>query len=154
MTDGKFYVTKERLLELERELETLKTEKQIEVAERLKRAKEFGDLSENSEYSEAKEEQAQVAGRIFELENMIKNAVIIKKAAGKGTVQIGSTFTVKKDGREFRYTLVGSEEANPAESRISNESPIGRSFLGKKAGDAVVVETPRGRMEYLLVSIE
>ncbi|OGY97226.1 MAG: transcription elongation factor GreA [Candidatus Liptonbacteria bacterium GWC1_60_9] len=154
MTDNKFYVTKERLEELQKELETLKTEKQIEVAERLKRAKEFGDLSENSEYSEAKEEQAQVAGRVFELENMIKNVAIIKKAAGKETVQIGSTFTVKKDGREFRYTLVGSEEAHPAEGKISNESPLGRAFLDKKAGASVMVETPGGKVEYLLVSIE
>src|SRR3989304_10220789 len=99
MTDNKFYVTKERLEELQKELETLKTEKQIEVAERLKRAKEFGDLSENSEYSEAKEEQAQVAGRVFELENMIKNAAIIKQAVGKETVQIGPAFQGKEEGR-------------------------------------------------------
>lgn len=154
MTDNKFYVTKERLEELEQELETLKKEKQIEVAERLKRAKEFGDLSENSEYSEAKEEQAQVASRIFTLENMIKNAVIIKKTAGKETVVIGSTFTVKTGGKEFRYVLVGSEETNPREGKISNESPLGRAFLDKKVGDTAIVETPGGRMEYLLVSIE
>ncbi|MDP2735577.1 MAG: transcription elongation factor GreA [bacterium] len=154
MTDNKFYMTKERLLELQQELEKLKTEKQIEVAERLKRAKEFGDLSENSEYSEAKEEQMQVAGRIFELENMTKNVVLIKKAASKEAVQIGSTFTLKKGDKEFRYTLVGSEEANPSLGMISNESPLGRAFLDKKAGDVVAVETPSGKMEYLLVSIE
>jgi transcription elongation factor GreA len=149
-----FYVTKERLEELRQELEALKTKKRIEIAERLKRAKEFGDLSENSEYSEAKDEQAQVASRIFELENIIKNAVIIKKSSGKERVEIGSTFVAKKEDKEFRYTLVGSEEANPAEGKISNESPLGRAFLGKKTGDKVIVDTPGGKVEYLLVAIE
>jgi transcription elongation factor GreA len=150
----KSYLTKARLDELEQELTELKTKKRIEVAERLKRAKEFGDLSENSEYSEAKEEQAQVESRIFELDEILQNAAIIKKSSDKGEVTIGATVLTSKDGKEVRYQIVGSNEAKPEEGRISNESPIGQALLGKKVGDMAEVQTPGGKAAYKIVGIE
>jgi transcription elongation factor GreA len=149
-----FYLTKARLEELERELKDLKTRKRLEVSERLKRAKEFGDLSENSEYSEAKEEQSQVESRIFELEEIIKNASIIKKNSDKSEIVIGSTVLTVKGGKEFKYQIVGSNEAMPEEGRISNESPLGRAFLGKKVGDMAEVLAPSGKISYKIVGIE
>ncbi|MBI1960996.1 MAG: transcription elongation factor GreA [Candidatus Liptonbacteria bacterium] len=149
-----YYVSKERLEELQKELEYLKRTRRAEVAERLKKAKEYGDLSENSEYTEAKDEQALVETRIFELEGMLKSAVIIQKAKQKETVEIGSTITISQNGAERRYIIVGSSEARPEEGKISNESPIGREFLGKKVGDIAAIETPRGIVEYKLLKIE
>lgn len=149
-----YYLTSERLKELKAELELLRTAKRIEVAERLKRAKELGDLSENSEYIEAREEQGHVESRIFELEEMVKNAAIIKKSVSKDIVCIGSTVRVSKDGKESSFTIVGSNEARPESGLISNESPLGRSFLDKKAGDEVTVEAPAGTMVYKIIAIE
>lgn len=150
----KYYLTKERLEELKKELEFLKVQKRLEVSERLKRAKEFGDLSENSEYTEAREEQSLVEGRIFELEEVLKKAVIIGKNEGGGEIGIGSTVTVKKDGANLTYTIVGSDEAKPEEGKISNESPLGRAFLGRKVGDSVTAKTPSGEVNYKIVKIE
>ncbi len=150
----KFYLTKERLEELKIESERLKKEARKEVAERLKRAKEYGDLSENAEYSEAKEEQARVESRIFELDNVLRNASIIKKSDGKDIIQIGSTIEVKKNSKVLTYTIVGSNEAKPEANLISNESPLGKAFLGKKKGDIVVIETPSGKVEYKIMKIE
>lgn len=149
-----FYLTQEKLDELKAELEYLKTEKRMEIAERLKRAKELGDLSENSEYQEAREEQNHVETRITELESMLKQVVIITKSSHQGTVQIGSTVNVRKNGKIFKFTIVGSNESKPEDGLISNESPLGRSFLNKKAGDAINVETPAGKMKYEIVNIE
>lgn len=149
-----YYLTTERLEELKQELGALKTTKRIEVAERLKRAKELGDLSENSEYFEAREEQAQVETRIVELEEMVKNASVIKMTSGKSKVQIGSTIDVSKDGQKSTFTIVGSNEASPETGRISNESPLGQSFLGKEAGETVKVKTPKGEVSYKIVKIE
>lgn len=151
---AQYYLTKIRLEELQKELGELKTKKRLEVSERLKRAKEFGDLSENSEYSEAKEEQAQVEGRIFELEEIIKNASIIKKNTEKGEVSIGSTVRASKNGKEFIYQIVGSNETKPEEGRISNESPLGQAFLGKKIGEAAEVMAPGGKISYKIIAIE
>ncbi|MBI4119693.1 MAG: transcription elongation factor GreA [Parcubacteria group bacterium] len=150
----KQYFTSERLEELKKELKELKTKRRAEVSERLKRAKEYGDLSENSEYSEAKDEQAQLELKIYELEETVKNAEIIQKSSGREAVAIGSTIVVQKGGQTFRYTIVGSNEAKPEEGRISNESPLGRSFLEKKAGDSVVIDTPSGKIEYKIIAIE
>lgn len=150
----KQYFTKERLEELKKELEFLKTQKRIEVGKRLKRAKELGDLSENSEYFEAREEQAQIEMRIIELEEMVKNANIIEKSHDTAEVTIGSTVTVEKDGQQRKFTIVGSNEVRPEAGFISNESPLGRTFLGKKAGDSVRVQTPNGIAEYRIISIE
>lgn len=149
-----YYLTPERLEELKKELNDLKTAKRIEVAERLKRAKELGDLSENSEYFEAREEQGQVENRIFELEEMVKNASLITKNGGNKKVHIGSTIEVSKDGQKMKYTIVGSSEARPEGGLISNESPLGKEFLGKEAGESVKVKTPKGEVVYKVLNIE
>jgi len=149
-----YYLTQEKLDELKAEVEYLKTEKRMEIAERLKRAKELGDLSENSEYQEAREEQNQVETKIGELESMLKQAVIIQKSSNHDTVQIGSTIEVKKNGKVLKFTIVGSNESRPEDGLISNESPLGRSFLNKKSGEVVNVDTPAGKMKYEIVSIE
>ncbi|MCH6266458.1 MULTISPECIES: transcription elongation factor GreA [Neobacillus] len=142
---------------LEQELEYLKTVKRKEVVERIKIARSFGDLSENSEYDSAKEEQAFVEGRITTLENMIRNAKIISEGELAGdTVSLGSsvTFVELPDGDEETYTIVGSAEADPFEGKISNDSPIARSLMGKKVGDQVSVQTPGGEMSVRIVSIK
>ncbi|MDD5431254.1 MAG: transcription elongation factor GreA [Candidatus Pacebacteria bacterium] len=149
----KQYLTKEKLEELKSELENLKTNRRLEVAERLQRAKELGDLSENSEYFEAREEQSQVENRIFEIEEMLRNYEIIKKQTAGDTVRVGSTIAVEKGGKRMTFTIVGSNEANPEAGLISNESPLGKSFLGKKAGEKTSVVTPKGKTEYLIISI-
>lgn len=148
-----FHLTKERFEELKEELEQAKKEGRNDIAERLKRAKEFGDLSENAEYSEAKEAQSKLEANIIELENIIRNAVIIKKTHGKKTIDLGATVKVEKDKKEFEYTIVGSNEANPEKRLISNESPLGSAFIGKKEGDVVEVETPKGTAKYKILEI-
>ncbi len=150
----RFYLTKERLEELKTELERLKKDARAEIAERLKHAKEYGDLSENAEYSAAKDAQAQLEIRIIELENTVRNAVIIKKNHSNDVVRIGSTLTIKKNGKEMKFTIVGSNEARPEANLISNESPLGKAFLGKKIGDAAEAETPSGRVLYKIIKIE
>jgi transcription elongation factor GreA len=148
------YLTEERRAELVKELEQLRNVARLEVAEHLKRAKEYGDLSENSEYVEAREEQARIETRISEVDDMLKSAVIIKKNAGGGNlVQVGSTVTVKKGDKNVSYVIVGSNESDPVNKKISNESPLGRAFLGHGAGDAVEVNTPAGKIKYTIVSI-
>jgi len=149
-----YYLTPERFEELKAELVGLKTRKRIEVAERLKRAKELGDLSENSEYIEAREEQGQVEGRIFELEEMIKNAVLIERGKSDSEVKIGSTVRAVKDGQEFKFTIIGSSEARPEEGLISNESPLGRAFLGKHVGDEATANAPAGEIKYKIIAVE
>ena len=149
----KQYVTQERLNELKAELEELKNKKRNEVAQRLKTAKEYGDLSENSEYAEAREEQANVEARIFELEELMKEAVTIKTGEGGDVVQVGSIVTVKKGEKEMTYTIVGPYEAKPEEGRISDESPLGKSFLGHRVGDTVAVAAPGGSASYEIMKI-
>lgn len=153
---NKQYLTKEKLEELKEEFNNLKTIRRQEVAERLKRAKELGDLSENSEYFEAREEQSLVEGRILELEEIIKNAELIEKIPSGGVVRIGSTVAVEKVGLpgQRKFHIVGSNEANPETGFISNESPFGKAFLDKKVGDIAVVSAPNGKVEYKIVSIE
>ncbi|MEK7114438.1 MAG: transcription elongation factor GreA [Patescibacteria group bacterium] len=148
------HLTKEGLEESKRELESLKKEGRQEIAERLKRAKEYGDLSENSEYSDAKESQAKLESRIFELEEIIRNAVLIKKSGHKDMVSIGSTIEVQKGSKIFKYTIVGSKEARPEASLISNESPLGKAFLGGKIEDKVEINTPNGKVDYKIIKIE
>lgn len=152
----KQYLTKAKLEELKKELIELKTVKRIEIAEKLKRAKELGDLSENSEYFEAREEQGQVESRIFELEDMLKDVELIEKSRDSGSVvKIGSTIEVSKDGKKQRLFIVGSNEAKPEDGFISNESPLGKAFLGKKTGDMVLIHLPNGKKaEYKVFSIE
>ena len=150
----KQYLTKERLEELKAELDELKNNKRVEVAQRLKQAKEYGDLSENSEYAEAREEQANVEGRIFELEELLKEAVTIKTGEGGDTVNVGSVVTVKKGEKVATYTVVGSYEAKPEEGRISDESPLGKAFLHHKVGDKVDVSTPGGTASYEIIEVK
>ncbi|MCM3161874.1 MULTISPECIES: transcription elongation factor GreA [Bacillaceae] len=150
-----FPMTQEGKDKLEQELEYLKTVKRKEVVERIKIARSFGDLSENSEYDSAKEEQAFVEGRITTLENMIRNAKIIEGEADTSSVSLGRTvtFTELPDGEEETYTIVGSAEADPFEGKISNDSPIAKSLLGKKVDDEVTVQTPGGEMLVKIVNI-
>ncbi len=151
-------VTKEGLVKLKEELKHLKNVKRKEVAARIKEAISYGDLSENSEYEEAKNEQAFVEGQILELESKVKHAKIISDKHTAKTVQIGSTVhlvNMSKANKEKEvYTIVGSTEADPFEAKISNESPVGAALLDKAKGDKVKVMTPSGSIEYKLEKID
>lgn len=139
-------LTKEGKEELEKRLEYLKVVKRAEITERIKTAREFGDLSENAEYDAAKNEQAMIEGEILEIETKLKHVVLIKDTAKKGTVSLGSKvdFIDEEIGELFTYEIVGTTEADVEQGRISNESPIGNALLGRKAGDNVKVAVPNG----------
>ncbi len=141
----KTIVTKEGLLKLQEELNELKTVTRVKIGEDLKKARAFGDLSENSEYDEAKNEQAKVEGRIFELEELLKNVEIVENTKASDSVGFGSTVTVDIGGIEAIYTIVGAAEANFLENKISNDSPVGAAVFGKSAGDTIEFETPAGK---------
>ncbi|MBX4205527.1 MAG: transcription elongation factor GreA [Candidatus Doudnabacteria bacterium] len=147
-------LTEEGLKKLQDEVRVLKDERRKEVIERIQEAVAHGDLSENADYAQAKEEQAFIEGRIQEIEEMIKNAQIISRNGNHSIVSIGSTVQVRINGKDVEYTIVGSNEANPAAGKISNESLVGRSLLGTKIGDHVPVTTPSGVSEYEIVSIQ
>lgn len=151
-----FKLTKERLEQLQEELNYLKTTREQEVAELLKVARSFGDLSENSEYDEAKNEQSKLYGRIAEVENILAHAVIIDDAEIEHDV-VGLGSTVELEDVEFgdvdKYEIVGSQEANPAVGRISDDSPIGRAIIGKKAGATVSVDAPSGVLQFKIISV-
>ncbi len=150
----KTFVKKDSLDRLKEEVEYLINTRRKEVAERIRFAKEMGDLSENADYAQAKDEQAFVEGRIVELKGKIKNAVIIDDRHKNSEVAtIGSTIEVKNGEDTRRYTIVGTNDADPTKGYVSNESPIGRAFLGKRSGDSVEVETPGGKINYNLVSV-
>ena len=152
-----FKITSARLKELEEELNYLKTTREKEVAEQIKEARSFGDLSENSEYAEAKNEQAKLYGRIAEVENILANAVIIEEGEeNTGRVGLGCRVRVLdlELGEEEEYAIVGSQEADPMNYRISDDSPFGRAMVGKSEGDEVVVEAPVGELKFRIVSIE
>ena len=139
-------LTKEGKEELEKRLEYLKIVKRAEITERIKVAREFGDLSENAEYDAAKNEQAMIEGEILEIEEKLKHAVIIKETAKKGLVSLGSKvdFIDEDLGEKMTYEIVGTTEADVEQGRISNESPIGNALLGRKAGDTIKVAVPAG----------
>lgn len=147
-------LTTEGLEKLRAELKVLKEDRRKEVIERIQEAVSHGDLSENADYAQAKEEQSFIEGRIVEIEEMIKHAEIIAHSANSSIVSIGSTVTVKVAGRDAKYTIVGANEANPAAGKISNESLVGKSLIGAKKGDTVPVMTPMGKTEYTIVNIE
>jgi transcription elongation factor GreA len=152
--EEKQYLTKEKIQEFQKELETLKTIRRKEVAEHLEYAKKLGDLSENAEYQEAREEQAEVEDRINHLETLLKTAVVIDERHSD-TVGIGSTVQVQKEGGESsKYKIVGSEEANMAEGKVSNLSPLGKALMGKGKGEKIAFNTPKGQVTYKIVSIE
>ena len=157
MEEKEVILTQEGYDKIEKELEFLRTEKRTEIAERIKVALGFGDLSENSEYDEAKNAQAENEGKIAELENKIRHAKIIDEAEiDTKTVQIGNTvklYDVEFE-EEVEYTIVGSTEVNLAENKISNESPIGKALLGAKKGNTVEVNAPAGIMKYKILDIK
>ncbi len=146
-------LSKDGLEKLRTELEEMVTVKRPEIAQRIHDAKEHGDLSENAEYEDAKNEQAFVEGRIQTLEALIKNATIIAENTATDHVQIGSTVEVESPDGTETFTIVGSAEAKPTEGRISNESPVGRALLGRKKGDKVLVRVPAGDFTYRIVTI-
>ena len=157
MEEKDVILTQEGFNNLEKELEYIKTEKRVEIAERIKVALGFGDLSENSEYDEAKNAQSENEIKIAELENKLRHAKIIdEKEIDTKTVQLGNTVQLHdiEFDEEVEYTIVGSTEVNLAENRISNESPIGRALLGAKKGATVDVEAPAGIIQYKILSIK
>ena len=146
-------ITQEGYDKLKNELELIKTTKRKEIASRIQTAKDMGDLSENAEYSEAKDAQAFNEGRIAELSHIIKNLKIVKNGENKDTVGMGSKIRVVANEKEKELVIVSFNEADPLEGKISNESPLGKAFLDKKKGTKVSVETPRGIMEYEILDI-
>lgn len=147
-------ISQEGYDKLKDELTFLTTVKRKEIAERIERAKELGDLSENAEYSEAKDAQALNEGRILELTNTLKNVTVVHRSDSSEEVVMGSKVTVKSNDKEKQYTIVSFNEADPLAGKISNESPLGVAFLNKKKGEAVEVETPRGVVKYKILKIE
>jgi len=147
------YISQERQREITEELQRLKTEGRRGIAERLKQSKELGDLSENSDYQEAREEQARLETRIGELEETLKTSSIIRKADG-ASVRVGSRVRVKKGSETIEYVIVGSSEADPANGFISNDSPVGRELIGKNVGEEAVVKAPKGEIRYSVLAIE
>ena len=151
-----YKLTPERLKELQDELNYLRTDRDKEVTEMIKVARGYGDLSENSEYDEAKTQQAKLYGRIAEVEEILANAVIINADdAAPDHIGLGCTFTVKdlEFGDESTYELVGSQEANPMNGRVSDDAPFGRALVGAKVGDIVTVEAPVGEIKYEVINI-
>ena len=150
------YLTPEGMAKLKAELEVLKTARRQEVALRIQRAKEIGGTVDNAEYDEAKNEQAFIEGRILTLENIINKAVLIAASSGSSdTVEVGSRVTVSTDeGQELEYLIVGSTEADPAQSKISNVSPIGKALLGKRVGGVAEVRVPAGRIRLQVKKIQ
>lgn len=150
------YLTNEKFDDLKRELEYLRVERRKEVADHLEYAKKLGDLSENAEYHQAREEQAEVEDRIRYIENLLKNAVIASGTTGGAVVTVGSTVRLEKEGSSnmsLVYTIVGSEEADTATGKISNVSPLGSALIGHKEGDKVTVQTPKGSMVYKVAAL-
>ena len=147
-------LTPEGYEKLKQEIETLSTEKRREVADRIRVAREFGDISENAEYDDAKNEQAMLEHKIAQLEERLLTArVITKKEISKDTVSVGSKVTLRDIGarKSFEYHIVGSAEANPAENKLSNESPVGKAIMGHKKGDVVEVAAPRGALKFKIL---
>ncbi len=147
-------ISQEGYDKLKKEIKECITVKRPGIANRIESAKELGDLSENAEYSEAKEEQAFNEGRITELSALIKNLTIVQYHKDKDKINMGSKIIVIADGKKRNFTIVSFNEANPVEGKISNESPLGTAFIGRKKGDKVLVNTPRGEIKYEIISIE
>lgn len=147
-----YLLTNEGVTELEQEHAKLVAERGP-IAERIKTAREFGDLAENAEYSAARQEQERTEGRIAEIENILQNVEIIKKPKGDSKVQLGSTVKLKAGGKTKEFQVVGTVEADPLNGKISDESPIGQALLGKKEGDSVEIVTPAEKTSYKIVDI-
>ena len=149
-----FYLTADGITKLKDELNDLVANQRPKIAGRLKEAKEYGDLSENAQWDDAKDQQAFVEGRISEIENILKHTVVIEQPKDKDTVGLGSVVHVEVEDGVQEYTIVGSPEANPEEGKISNESPIGKALIGRKRGDQVEVEVPSGSMTFKIKHIK
>jgi len=148
-----YYLSAKKLEALKLELLELKTVRRLEIADRLKRAKEYGDLSENAEYSEAREQQDALESRIEELEDITKNASIIKKSSCQEVIDLGCEVQLEHKGKVKKFTIVGSNEAKPEDGLISNDSPIGQAIIGKKVGDSVKIKAPAGEIIYKILKI-
>lgn len=148
------FITAEGLKKINDELEHRKVALRQQIANSIKEAKEQGDLSENAEYSEAKAQQAENEARIMELEVMLKESTVVSYDKASDVVQMGSKVKVKFNGSEMEFQIVGSNEANPGEMKISNESPLGKGFMGRKKGEEVEVETPGGKMKYKILEVK
>lgn len=156
MDNKQVKLTEDGLKQLEEELEYLKTKKRKEVSEKIKVALGFGDLSENSEYDEAKNEQAQVEARIVSVENMLKNAIVIDESErDTSKVELGATVTIHdiEFDEDITYKIVGSTEADPDQGRLSDESPLGKSLMGKAEGEMIDVDAPAGVIQYKILKI-
>ena len=155
-TENRFKMSQERLEELKKELDYLQTVREKEVAEQIKEARSFGDLSENSEYDEAKTEQGKLYSKIAEIKALIENAEIIENETVAGTVGHGSKVRVRdlEDGSEEEYHIVGSQEANPMQCLVSSDSPFGRGLLGHTVGEIVDVEAPAGVLKFEILAID
>ena len=153
--ENRFKMSAERLEELKEELHYLQTVREKEVADQIREARSFGDLSENSEYDEAKTEQGKLYSKIAELKNLIDNAEIVEEVSGVDKIGIGSVVTVQEVGQSETetYEIVGSQEANPMSGRISDDSPFGRGLVGHKAGETVSVEAPVGVLKFKIIKI-
>lgn len=152
--DKQAFITAEGLEKIQKELDELRTVKRKEIASRIQDAKELGDLSENAEYAEAKNEQSFTEGRIAELEELTKNATIIDDSKKNNDhIVVGSTITVETPLGRQTYVIVGSNEADPSQGRISNESPLGEALIGKSVGSQVVIETPKGKQSIRILEI-
>jgi len=148
------FITADGLKKIKEELENRRNVVRQNIANAIKEAKEQGDLSENAEYSEAKSQQAENEARIAELEFMLKEAKVVSFDSASTVVQMGSKIKVKFNGSEMEFQIVGSNEVDPAHFKISNESPIGKGFLGKKKGDALDIEAPGGKMTYKILEVK
>ena len=155
MADKKVIMSRERYDEIVKELEFLQTVREKEVAEQIKEARSYGDLSENSEYDEAKTEQGKLYSKIAELSALIENAEIVEKTGRTGVIGIGSKVKVLdvEFNEELEYTIVGSQEANPAIGRISDESPVGHGLMGHRAGEAIMIEAPAGELRFEILKV-
>ena len=148
------FITEEGLKKLKEDLEYRRTTLRQEIAAAIKEAKEQGDLSENAEYSEAKRQQAENEAEVAKLEFMLKESTVVAYDKSANVVQMGSTVKVKFNGDEMEFQIVGSNEASPADMKISNESPMGKAFMGREKGNKVEVVTPAGNMKYEIVEVK
>ena len=148
-------ITREKLEDLKKQLHEYKTKKRVDVAKRIKEAKEYGDLSENSEYEEAKNQQAFVEGKIAELGDIIKNAKILKCSQKDGTICAGSKITIQDaEDRKHTYILVGALESDPTKDKISIESPLGQACMNKRKNDSILVDLPAGKTKFKIINVE
>jgi transcription elongation factor GreA len=151
---GEQFITQEGLTKIKKELDVLRTTRRPDLIQRIKDAKELGDLSENADYHSAKEEQSFLEGRIMELESLVKNAVIVKKSKNNDKVTIGSEVKIKNGNNTFKYTITGPNESDPLGGKISNESPLGQAIMDRKKNEEFTITTPNGETKYTILEIK